>query len=199
MIRPTTAAEFVMLEARCPYYKGRWCYMGKAIEIAWEILCRRRSAPQHAKVLELGVYKHPMLIGSDVMDLDINVEPGSAGACVRRDAAATPWPVADKHYDLFIALEVFEHLDADRRGTILPARAGAQRRAFGEVRRIAKNAVLSLPIEWRPQSVVDYVNCHTLLTHEKVLSWFDPIRPRRIVEGNGGSHPRLIYIFEWDQ
>jgi hypothetical protein len=43
--------------------------------------------------------------------------------------------VADNAYDLFVALQVFEHL-----GT-------SQREAFREVRRVARHAIISLPID----------------------------------------------------
>ena len=74
--------------------------------------------------------------GADVMD---RVErPGleASGQVMLHDATATPWPIPGGRYDLFVALQVFEHL-----GT-------SQRAAFAEVRRVARHAIISLPIEW---------------------------------------------------
>ena len=97
------------------------------------------------------------------------------------DATQEPWPFEDKSYDLFVALQVFEHL-GDR-----------QPEAFREVRRIARNAILSLPIDWEMD---DPTNCHHRIPNERVLSWFAPIVPTRVVEGSGGKRRRLIYVFE---
>ena len=81
------------------------------------------------------------------------------GRRIVADATKTPWPIDDKAYDLFVALQVFEHL-----GTHQPE-------AFREVRRVARNAILSLPIDW---VMADPRNCHHGLTHEQVLAWFLP-------------------------
>ena len=97
------------------------------------------------------------------------------------DATLAPWPVGDKAYDVFIALQVFEHL-RDR-----------QREAFLEVRRIARHAVISLPIDWEMD---DPTNCHHRIPNERVLSWFAPIVPTRVIEGSGGRRRRMIYVFE---
>jgi len=76
---------------------------------------------------------------------------------------------------------VFEHL-----GTRQPE-------AFLEVRRVARNAILSLPIDW---VMADPRNCHHLVTEERVLGWFAPVVPTKVVVGNPGHRKRLIYVFE---
>ena len=80
-----------------------------------------------------------------------------------------------------MALQVFEHL-----GT-------SQRAAFAEVCRVARHAIISLPIEWEMD---DPRNPHHGITHERVLSWFAPIEPTRVIVGNPGYRQRLIYAFE---
>jgi Methyltransferase domain len=97
------------------------------------------------------------------------------------DATVIPWPFADRSFDLFLALQVFEHLK-DR-----------QPEAFLEVRRIARHAILSLPIDWVME---DPRNKHHMIPHERVMSWFAPVTPTRILEHTTGTRKRLIYVFE---
>ena len=164
------------MAARFPYYKGRWGYMSAALAQATTLIGRtafeRRSssAPRSGRSSSAPTSwtSRPPRAGSDV---PITIH----------DATQAPWPVDDKAYDLFVALQVFEHL-RDR-----------QPEAFLEVRRIARHAIISLPIDWEMD---DPRNCHHQISNERVLSWFAPIVPTRVVEGNGGKRRRLIYVFE---
>jgi hypothetical protein len=108
---------------------------------------------------------------------DLRIE----GRLTIHDATEVPWPFADKSYDLFVAFQVFEHLGTH------------QAEAFREVRRVARHAILSLPIDW---NMADPRNCHHLLREEAVLRWFAPVVPTRIVMGNPGHRKRLLYVFE---
>ena len=98
------------------------------------------------------------------------------------DATATPWPIPGERYDLFVALQVFEHLGTSRRA------------AFTEVRRVARHAIVSLPIEWDMDERAETRT--TASAHERVLSWFAPTEPTRVIVGNPGYRQRLIYTFE---
>ena len=131
-IRPLTESEFTEMTAQFPYYKGRWVYVSKALGQV-ETLIRRRGA---RTALELGVPLRPIVVGADAMDITAGPHVDPAVPMTIHDATQAPWPVGDKAYDVFIALQVFEHL-RDR-----------QREAFLEVRRIARHAVISLPIDW---------------------------------------------------
>jgi len=97
------------------------------------------------------------------------------------DATQSPWPIADKRYDLFVALQVFEHL------------RDGQNAAFREVCRVARHALISVPIDWEMD---DPRNCHHRISHERALSWFSPISPTRVEVGNPGPRKRLIYVFD---
>jgi len=176
-IRPLRQSELVDLGVAEPYYKPRRVYMSAAGRIAADLIDRKglRTA------LELGPHLRPLIVGADVMDVVRNDHLQAEGRRIVHDATQPPWPVADKAYDLFVALQVFEHL-----GT-------RQAAAFGEVRRVARNAILSLPIDW---VMADPANCHHQVTHERVLSWFAPVNPTRVVVGNPGHRKRLIYVFE---
>lgn len=115
------------------------------------------------------------------MDRATQADLVTTGRVIVQDATHTPWPVADKQYDLFVALQVFEHL-----GT-------RQSEVFREVSRVARHAIISLPIDWQ---MADPKNCHHQISQEKVLSWFLPLVPTRVELGNGGPKKRFIYVFE---
>ena len=176
-IRPLRRHEIVALGQREPYYKPRRVYMSAAGAAAGELIARRDL---HT-ALELGPHLRPLIVGADVMDVVHNDDLDAEGVRVLHDATQIPWPFADKTYDLFVGLQVFEHLGQH------------QADAFREVRRVARHAILSLPIDWE---MADPANCHHGLTHERVLEWFAPVVPTRVAIGNPGHRKRLIYVFE---
>lgn len=176
-IRPITRAEFDGLAAGNPYYVGRDRYFGAAAWLAADLIERHglRTA------LELGPNIRPLIVGADVMDRVDRPGLEASAKVVLHDATSTPWPMPDDGYDLFVALQVFEHL-----GRSQPA-------AFAEVRRVARHAIISLPIDWQMEK---RSNPHHGITHERALSWFAPTRPTRVILGNPGYRQRLIYVFE---
>jgi hypothetical protein len=123
----------------------------------------------------------PLISGADVMDRVARPGLEASGSVLLHDATATPWPVDGNRYDLFVGLQVFEHLGA------------AQAAAFREVRRIARHAIISLPIDWQME---DLRNPHHGISHDRVLSWFAPTAPTRVIVGNPGYRQGLIYTFE---
>jgi hypothetical protein len=165
-----------MVEA-FPYYRGRWAYMSIALVEAGRLIKRRKLQT----ALELGAPVRPIIAGAHVMDYIARPELDPSVPVTIHDATVVPWPFQDKAYDLFLALQVFEHL------------RDQQREAFLEVRRIARHAVLSLPIGW---AMEDPHNLHHLIPEERVLSWFAPVVPTRVLEATPGDRRRLIYVFE---
>ena len=176
-IRAMRQYEILELAAAVPYYRARTVYMRAAGDLADELIDRDGLTT----ALELGPHLRPLIVGADVMDLRLSPDLQTTGRQVAADATKAPWPFADRAYDLFVALQVFEHL-----GT-------RQADAFHEVRRVARHAILSLPIDWEMD---DPKNCHHRLSHERVLEWVAPVVPTRVVVGNPGRRKRLIYIFE---
>lgn len=165
------------MAARFPYYNGRWGYVSKALAEASTLI----QTHDLRTALELGAPVRPIIFGADVIDIRARPELDPTVPITIHDATKTPWPVGDKAYDLFIALQVLEHL-RDR-----------QREAFLEVRRVSRHAIISLPIDWEMD---DPRNCHHRISQERALAWFAPIVPTRIVQGTGGHRRRLIYVFE---
>jgi Methyltransferase domain len=167
----------VELAGRVPYYGPRIGYLSRAAREVRAVASRHRID----SVIEIGAHLRPIVTGADVMDLTARTGLSGARRVLVHDARETPWPIEDRAYDLLIALQVFEHLP------------GHQEAAFREVRRVARNAILSLPIDWEMANTADL---HHGISHEHVLSWFRPVVPSRVVLGNGGRRTRLIYVFE---
>jgi hypothetical protein len=176
-IRPLRRHEIDTLTRTIRYYRPRGEYMGAACRIASDVIRRRHLRT----ALELGPHLRSVIVGADTMELKANPALLAEGRQFLHDASSTPWPFEDKAYDLFVALQVFEHLGP------------RQSEAFREVRRVARNAIISLPIDWVME---DPANCHHQLSEERALSWFLPVVPTRVVVGNGGAKKRLIYVFE---
>jgi hypothetical protein len=177
-IRVITEAEFEEVAATDPvYYRGRRGYVSAAARAADELI----ATHDLATALELGPNSLPLIVGADVMER--REPPGlrSAGRLMLHDARVTPWPVVDRAYDLFVALQVFEHL-GDR-----------QAAAFREVRRVARHAIISLPIDW---VMADPTDSHHQLSHERVLSWFAPVEPSRVIDTGRAPRRRSVYVFE---
>jgi Methyltransferase domain len=176
-IRPIGRAEFDAMVEEFPYYRNRWGYMSTALLEAARLI----QTDDIDSALELGAPVRPILVGAHVMDKTKRPEYDTSVPAVTHDATITPWPIADKSFDLFLALQVFEHLK-DR-----------QPEAFLEVRRIARHAILSLPIDW---IMDDPRNCHHMISMERAASWFAPVAPTRIVEHVTGRRKRVIFVFE---
>ena len=178
-IRPLTKTEYEVVARRYPYYRARGRYLSVAASLAGDLIATHGLQ----SALELGPNLQPLVVGADVMDIralpELQLRPPAR--FLLHDATQPPWPIADKQYDLFVALQVFEHLRHE------------QNVAFMEVCRVAENALISVPIDWEMD---DPRNCHHRISQERALSWFRPFSPTRVAVGNPGPRKRLIYVFE---
>lgn len=159
-----THDEFMTLEQRDPYYKGRWPYFEAAISLIERLPCQ--------SALEIGPYKHPIISGSATLDL----APHAEGLTYRHDAGCVPWPIADKQYDVCVALQVWEHL-GDR-----------QREAFREIMRCCRAAVLSFPLNWHCPG-----DCHHAISKELLREWTLYVEPQEQILG-GSSDDFLVQV-----
>ena len=164
--RPITREQFADIEAREPYWRGRWKYTEVALRLA------QRADPKH--VLEIGPNGRELFLGAHTMDV-------KGRATYLHDASQAPWPIADKRYDLAIALQVWEHL-ADPYA------------AWRELCRVAKHAVLSFPLGWDCQEDVT----HHGITEDQIASWTSGPAPevREIVDQRG-QRPRLVCFWRF--
>ena len=168
------------------YYLGRWAYYKVVIDIV------HKANPK--SVLELGPGQHTIVKLCDVMakpEDDAWGKPiNEIGQLILHDATEKPWPIADKQYDLFIALQVWEHL------------SNKQSRAFREVMRISKSAALSFPYNWDcPKESANYPEHHSI-DEELIADWTLNVQPKHItrIERTGpevSKGPRIIYYWQF--
>jgi len=170
-----TLSEFRELEKQDPYYESRWKYFKKVIGII--------NRESFKSVLELGPYKQPIVHGSDIMDRRADFP----NLTYEHDATNIPWPIKDKQYDLFIALQVWEHLEKNKQD------------AFKEVMRISKMAILSFPLNWNFPG-----DCHDGITEKDIAEWTlntSPVKKIKIKQPRlfRKTHiwDRIIYFFKF--
>jgi hypothetical protein len=166
---------------------SRWYYYKVVIDIV------NRLAPR--SVLELGPGQHTIVQGCDIMVSPEDDKWGrpvnGVGQVYPHDATRKPWPVPDNHYDLFIALQVWEHL------------SNKQSRAFREVMRISKAAVLSFPYMWEcPRDNANYPE-HDQIDEDLIADWTLNVAPKKIkkiarTEPEVSKGPRIVYFWEFE-
>ena len=168
------------------YYTGRWDYFKVVIDIV------NRLKPQ--SVLELGPGQHTIVKLCDVMlkpQDDAWGRPlNPTSQVILHNATEKPWPVADKQYDLFIALQVWEHLD------------NKQSRAFREVMRVSRAAILSFPYLWDVPTESRNYPAHHLVDEELIGDWTLQAPPEQVVKiprtgPEVSKGPRIIYFWQF--
>jgi len=173
--------------SRGSYYEGRWAYFSQVINIIQE-------NKEIKKVLEMGPSIQTIVKNCDIMVKPENDVWGRPQRYVAEeyihDATIIPWPIKDKEYDLFIALQVWEHL------------VGKQKEAFREVIRTSKMAILSFPYMWEcPKDNANYPEHHMI--DERIISeWTLNEEPAKIIKiprtGDKVSKgPRIIYFWKF--
>ena len=124
-------------------FRGRWSYMGP--------VCQRLAKLPDGPALELGPYTMPMVPGCDTMD---RRDYGGVKPMFLHDATQTPWPIEDDSYDVFVALQVLEHL------------GDSQTEVWREVCRVARRAIISIPWHWT-KGQADHIG----IDRERVSTW----------------------------
>jgi hypothetical protein len=166
-------------------YRGSWKYYKAAIDMV------KQTRPK--SVLELAPAKQTIIKQCDVMvlrDEDEFKPINPVGRIYVHNATEKPWPIADKQYDLLIALQVWEHLD------------NKQSRAFREVMRISKAAILSFSYMWVcKKDSPEYPACH-MIDEELISDWALNIPARKIVKSTtmgkvGDTKEHIIYYWEF--
>lgn len=169
MIERLVKADFDAALVNDSYYNGRWDYFNEAADLGLSL--------QPNSCLELGCYTLPLFKQSVTMDIDAARNPA-----VLHNAETTPWPFSDKQFDLFVALQVWEHLGVK------------QIEAFKEVRRVAKTAILSFPLMWLNVPTSDF---HHGITMEKIADWTLNVAPKKVVVMPPWTRKRAIYMFDF--
>ncbi len=171
---------------RGKYYIGRWEYFKEVIKVI--------QNENFSSAIELGPALSPIVKNSDVIINPLEDQFGkpdkTRGKVFTFDATTKPWPINEKKYDLLIALQVWEHLD------------NKQSRAFREVMRISKTAVLSFPYNWEGGEEKPSHRAHRSIDKELIEDWTLGIKPEKIIEiprtgPEFDKGPRLIYFWRF--
>lgn len=128
----------------------RWDYFSVAIDFAKAVYPKR--------VLEAGAYGISICLDSVTLDK----KTFSNYPDVVWDLNNTPYPFRDKQFDLFAALQVFEHVQE-------------KAKAFKEASRIAKHIILSLPYNLKGNTV------HSNLGDAQIKEWFGKPDKKQVV------------------
>lgn len=138
-----TFANFQEVVAKNKYYRKRWGYLSKVIEIA--------SLLNPTTALEIGAYQFPVFLDADTID----IKPANNPTFIQ-DITKVPWDKQIGTYDLIIALQIFEHLK------------GKQSVAFIEtLKHTNKFILLSIPYKW--ENSID--PGHVGLDESTLLEW----------------------------
>jgi len=144
----------------------RWQYMSYVID-QLKIIC-----PDDSKLIEAGTSGMPLSDRSflyEYPEYDLNVIPFKING----------EKIPDKYYTAFCALQVWEHLDN-------------QERAFKEVMRISKSAILSFPYKWPKGKGHD--KRHIGIDGKKISQWTCGVKPESIKIINR----RAIYTWRFE-
>lgn len=163
-----TNPMFDKLAKSLPYYAphktwSRWDYISLAINEI-ELL-------QPSSICETG--SEGMYLSNDSTIIEL-IPKNSGHEEIIHDLNNIPYPIKNKQFDLFIALQVWEHLNN-------------QIEAFKEVRRISHNAILSFPHKWIGDST------HNVSKND-ISRWTSNIAPVKIIP----IQNRLIYVWEFN-
>lgn len=174
-LQPITYKDFVEVEKKDPYFKGRWRYLSIVVDLVQKI--------QPESVLELGPYRLPLVKGEDTMDIVKVLE----NLTYLHDATKIPWPIADKKYDLFISCEVWEHL------------GDKQKEAFQEAMRISRRAIFSFPYKWEYPKESKEVEAlqHRNIDEAKIAEWTLHRKPEKVLFSNDKRY--VVYYFEFNK
>ncbi len=168
------------------YYLGRWDYFKEVINIIKKLDVK--------SILEIGPGLLPIVKNADILlnpTDDHFGKPAETDNRIIYDITKKEWPIESKKYDLVIALQVWEHLD------------NKQSRAFRELRRISRRAILSFPYLWEGGIEEKPMHrAHRNIDKELIGDWTLNIKPAEIIEiGRTGKEfskgKRLIYYFNF--
>ncbi len=168
------------------YYNGRWEYITEIISLI--------KLEKVKKVLEIGPGKHTIVKNCDIM---IRPEDDKWGRPINKvskeivfDATEIPWPIKDKEYDLLIAAHVWEYL------------GNKQTKAFREVMRTSKMAIMTFPYMWNcPKDNVYYPESH-MIDKELIKDWTLGVEPNKVITVRRTAMDvskgrRLIYLWKF--
>lgn len=160
------------------YTKDRWEYMQLAAIMASSLVPEKSG-----KVLELGIYHMPVVKNAVTMDIDSAFNPK-----VIHDASKAPWPFKDKEFDLFVGLQVLEHLGKS------PTDIEAKIRACREIKRVADYAIVSIPHLWTRTD-----DWHRNLSQADLKIWMEGTLPICSAILPNGLYNRYMALYKFNK
>jgi len=176
-VNPITKEEFQSKSEVHKYLKPRWDYVKVVLDYVKKM--------KFQSCLEIGPHIMPIFHDSDLLDQEQRIATRPLNFIW--NCNKVPWPIEDKIYDVVIALQVWEHLS-------YPAKA------FNEVKRISRNAILSVPYKWnkkRARASLDHCN----ITPERIKKWtrlnpeYSNIVRSKYDEERKGHRPRIVCCY----
>lgn len=151
----------------------RWNYMKDVIDELNNI--------KPKKGIEIGTNMVSLMNLSDTIALEIDtVDPDNIkNKNFIIDAKKTPWNIPNKEYDVFVGLQVFEHLSPN------------QESIFKEIIRISKYCILTVPYMWDCPNDPE----HHMITDDIIRKWTCGHTPYRRSINSG----RLMLCFKFDE
>jgi len=138
-------------------------YWNNTLEIRWNYMLPvleelKLLNPQTS--IELGTAGISLMNFSDSMDkYEKYIDNNNHKYLI--DAKITPWNIPDKKYDVFVALQVLEHLSPN------------QIEIFNEIKRISKSAIITLPYMWNCEKN----DCHYMIDYDIINKWTQNTKP----------------------
>jgi len=149
----------------------RWEYMKPVIEIL--------KAEKFKRILEIGAYKINYTNISRNMDVEADfIDPDNQHLESFIQNAGDDFKMPDKYYDMVLACQCFEHFE------------GKQAKAFQEVQRTSKQAIITIPWHWNCPSDKNHHN----INEEHCVKWFGQDYMDFVVEESIQVQRRLLHF-----
>lgn len=151
----------------------RWIQYDNVIKLVLEM----DSPPK--SIIEVGSHVFPLFKDSFRVEKDV----GKIKPHLVWDITNTPLPIEDKAFDLFISLQVWEHLE------------GKQQVAFKEVMRISRSAILGFPLHWKN---VPKEDCHYNITEEIISEWtLGHKYEKKVITEDRDNYTKIAYVYKF--
>jgi hypothetical protein len=155
-------------------YKKRWVYM--------EPIIQKIKQLNPTTAIEIGTAGISLMNFSDSMDIKEKYVGNKHTESYVFDIRETPWNIPNKKYDILVALQVLEHLSPN------------QSEVFKEIKRISKQAIITLPYLWVCKNPKDR---HHNVDDQKIAEWTNHEEPhtKEIWTANNKKRIELYYKF----
>ena len=177
-------------------YSIRWSYYSVVLDILSNEIDNINTS------IEVGSEGFLVIKDSEVFQGDLRHPTFKVDARSGKETKQPRWPFEDKQFDMFIALEVWEHLwnindkvfvNVDKYDVDYP---NIQASVFKEVMRVSKNAIFSFPFMWGLPGCGIY-NCHYQIDREIIKKWTCGVEPIEIIDGHNEHKDGIRTVYRW--